>query len=201
LRTYLAGDFTVGSHRDGYPTEDFLLGEERPKALMYDTKPNYWRHISVLGAYPQEEPSEDGTAAFRHARSSSSPFWGPSYLSSAPLANVVRLQVFHASNGSDRPLCRGILLEYENGAQRALGECRYGVDPTETWSRPTSICVMEMTVPRQSGNGTRTVMHVSGASSCSHKHDDDGWACFAMVGNLEFWFDTEEASMTILVDD
>ena len=44
----------------------------------------------------------------------------------APLDNIVRIDVFH-ERGSD--LCRGLLLEYANGGQRLVGDCRIGADP------------------------------------------------------------------------
>jgi len=156
--------------------------------------------MSVFGAYPRKTPSGDKIAAFRHPRSSSAPFQD-AYLSSAPLESVVRLQVFHAGDGGDGSLCRGILLDYENGAQRALGQCRYNVDPTETYSQPAFICILETTTPPRPGwNKQRQAVRVEGACG-EHGHDGDGWTCFTMEGNLEFWFTGEEASLTIMVDD
>ena len=45
----------------------------------------------------------------------------------------------------DNGLCRGILLCYENGGERAVGQCRIHVDRSLSVLRPTRVCVRDTT--------------------------------------------------------
>ncbi|KAL7944595.1 hypothetical protein V8C42DRAFT_325295 [Trichoderma barbatum] len=62
----------------------------------------------------------------------------PVFMSSAPLEHVVCLRLY---TDEDVGICRGILLEYENGAQRTLGECRIGLDLERAYLRPVCIYI------------------------------------------------------------
>ncbi|KAL6910158.1 hypothetical protein GGI43DRAFT_389463 [Trichoderma evansii] len=61
------------------------------------------------------------------------------YNSYAPLERVVKAHVF-TDNEADR--CRGILLEYEDGMKRALGQCRLGFDHAQCYENPTTFCYL-----------------------------------------------------------
>ena len=59
--------------------------------------------------------------------------------SAAPLDNVALAKVFHQEG---RSYCRGLLFVYQDGAQRALGDCRVGVDPYETYETPRTLYIL-----------------------------------------------------------
>jgi len=55
-------------------------------------------------------------------------------LSWAWLSDVAAAWVYLSPQ--DKRICRGILIEYGNGAQRALGQCRVNHDPCERYDAP-----------------------------------------------------------------
>lgn len=57
-------------------------------------------------------------------------------VSSASLEGILNVHVF---SDKQRNLCKGILIEYEDGSKRALGQCRLGWDSVTSWRRPLSI--------------------------------------------------------------
>ncbi|KAL2017530.1 hypothetical protein VTK56DRAFT_2022 [Thermocarpiscus australiensis] len=131
------------------------------------------------------------------------------YYSSAPLKDVVHVRVFcHEQTG----FCRGILLGYENGAQRALGECRVGVDRVTVYARPVLICFrnsLENSEPR--AREAFKLVTVECTSSAEHSHRDEGWECCSLPSalplevplafqfHLAFWFTHEEAILDTFV--
>lgn len=139
------------------------------------------------------------------------PSWKASF-SSAPLEKVTRAQVFSCP---ETGFSRAILFDYENGAQRAVGDCRIGVDPFVTYMKPSRICFLAKNYP-QAENGSdsapRTsetesghvqdeelVMIASGSESESeHSHEEDGWACHGMRGDLHFWFKKDKFKLEVI---
>ena len=57
--------------------------------------------------------------------------------STASLANVVRATTYYRRGSL---ACSGIVLEYKNGGQRAVGECRVGHQDTNTQITPRYLC-------------------------------------------------------------
>ena len=99
----------------------------------------------------------------------------------------------------------GILLEYENSAQRSLGQCRIGIDPVKYCTKPSRICLLRrlysqvgITVKLQA-----TTVRITDGDECEHSRDgneDDSWTCFSMCGELEFWFSDKETKLAVIVD-
>jgi hypothetical protein len=99
--------------------------------------------------------------------------------SSASLEAVKFAAVF-LQEGST--LCRGVLFEYDNGAQRAVGECRIGVQASTTYATPSVLCVFGE--PELASEAVT----VEFAKSDHHHEDAGGWDCYPMSGVLNFWF-------------
>lgn len=195
----LAGDVSVG-RRLSPGARNFLLGEIPPRALIYDIAT--MDTISVVGAYPGAERGRRSTTPLVpfHSPCPSAPF-PDAYFSAAPLENVARLQVFSDSN--DTRLCKGILLEYRNGAQRALGQCRHQVDPAESCTEPAYICVLHFTYsPPPSSAPELRAARVKSSQRSGHDHgSEQGWVCFTMEGTLKFWVSTEESDLSVAIDE
>lgn len=118
--------------------------------------------------------------------------------SSAPLMNVTRIHVFeNRAHG----YCKAILLEYENGAQRAVGNCRLGVDPAKTYLNPSHICYRLGSVLSQPEK--HRLLWVDTGSECAHTHDEDaqGWVCSVMEGHLKFMFAGNISRIAIVEDE
>lgn len=130
---------------------------------------------------------------FRHIRPGGEPPFKRAYFSSAPLEGVTRVHTFE---DKDDKFCQGIILEYANGAQRALGQCRFGLDPVSTVTNPSEICLAEYEYhpngpvqPRQLPTRMR-VRFFSDDDYKRHKTHDGKtiWKSFPVKGAIELWF-------------
>jgi hypothetical protein len=119
------------------------------------------------------------------------------YHSYAPLEGVRQVRVFYEDDGIH---CAGMLFEYENGGQRALGQCRVHVARSRTYERPSSIAYAH----------TYTVIHVAVAGLPTYHHrvrvhfdglpEDvvlDEWWHVAMEGTVDFWFKHDQVVMSV----
>ena len=164
-----------------------------PDVLVYDTTERY--HVSYLAAYPRggEKPSSSLGETHPFDRPQSAiPFRMANY-SSASLEGVVRARTFLRQNDD----CRAIVLEYSNGSQRAMGDCRLGIDPVEIWNTPTCICIFKTTYNPRPLAVALQVVKVR-FSEREHQHTEPGWTCHAMRGNIEFWYTHDETCIGIL---
>lgn len=148
--------------------------------------------ISAMSAYPNESSEITPFARFSKA-----PFQEACF-SSAPLDGVVLLQIY---SDAETGLCRGILAEYSNGSQRALGECRIGVDPVCTYKNPACLCFTQVTRKRPGTSIELKGIKVSSSYQPEHKHDEVGWSCFPMRGTLQLWFTNQQSSLEVIVDE
>ena len=135
----LAGNISIGPWIEEYDTVHVLANP--PTTLIYGR--TEIRKVSAIGAFPKATPGDEGASDFPDIS-------GPdrclvTFLRSevnysfAPLGNVARVEVFH-QEGS--PYSRGLLFVYYDGSQRAVGHCRVGVDPCETYETPRTLCVL-----------------------------------------------------------
>ncbi|RFN55520.1 hypothetical protein FIE12Z_166 [Fusarium flagelliforme] len=87
---------------------------------------------------------------------------------------------------------KGILLEYEDGSQRACGQCRMGVDPVKEYVRPAFICMREVAGTRRRFNIPHYELE---CNMGKHKHGNGrgskGWKCS----------DARTMSITVSCDD
>lgn len=111
------------------------------------------------------------------------PSW---YYSFARLDHIDRVQLFY---NAPTMYCYGILLEYENGAQRALGQCRLQVDPSRTYTKPSLLCFVNLVCKgKVDEEDDLEVVKMQFDDGAEHGHQQENWACFEMVGTLHFWF-------------
>ncbi|KAE8442169.1 hypothetical protein EG329_003757 [Mollisiaceae sp. DMI_Dod_QoI] len=130
FRTKLAGDVSIGPYHSGH-TRDFILSKAPPATLIYNTADI--QPVSTIGAYSKEERICGPITPFSHPTLDEPPFQDACF-SSAPLESVTRVKIFYNEENGH---CRGILFDYDNGAQQALGQCRLGVDPHRTCVKPS----------------------------------------------------------------
>jgi hypothetical protein len=93
--------------------------------------------------------------------------------------------------------CKAILLDYNNGARRALGNCRIGIDRPKTYLRPSQICYL----PAGHASGIRRdipAVRVEAGCDPNHRHKEGGWLCSTMEGVMEFWFSKEQSVVRVL---
>lgn len=181
FRTKLAGDVAVGPCHSG-EYRDHILSSSAPRLLIYNSHP-LTAQATLFGAYPgDQEINSEFSPPWPSGSISEVP--GTAF-SSAPLRDVTRIQVFFDEQNR---ICRAILLDYQNGAQRAVGNCRLGVDPVKTYPSPRRVCFYHPSGLSMNGHLHPVFSReVESGSSSSHSHDEDGWVCAAMEGNLECW--------------
>lgn len=194
----LAGEVCIGpppSQRD----EDFILSKSTPLTIIHNTAESM--PVSTIGAYCGEEKDNAPIAPFKHFAVDDALFLNACY-SIARLEDVCHVSIFRPER---RQHCVGLLLQYKNGAQRALGQCRLGVDRVEHCTYPTHICLYPRFHLRQEPGQEHPmrirVTMVEATAASSHTHEGGRWVCCTMEGDLEFWFSDVAAKLLVTVDE
>ncbi|KAH6851133.1 hypothetical protein B0I37DRAFT_129023 [Chaetomium sp. MPI-CAGE-AT-0009] len=138
VRTALMGDIIVASRfiyrRDAI--KDRCLAISALITMVY-SEPKEGRPIRFFGSRCGPPLDQPLPAPFLIENPGSWPVRGDGYFSWAPLSGVSSTLVFYDQNTG---FCRGILFHYQNGASKAVGQCRLGVDPAESVARPVQLC-------------------------------------------------------------
>ncbi|KPM41177.1 hypothetical protein AK830_g5399 [Neonectria ditissima] len=119
--------------------------------------------------------------------------------SAAPLQDVTRMQIFEDKDGG---FCRGILFDYADGAQRTVGQCKFGVDTINLVTNPSHFCIRSFDSLSQGyyrRGAERTKVVASSSSSHSHGARSIDWKCFTFSGVMEFLFTNDESSIKIVL--
>lgn len=191
IRKRLSGEVAIGRHHNTNshntrPTYGYFLNapDNPPETLVCSIgSSSPFLGTSVIAL--DRDGAQSGTVENPPAYLSDSLYlhWQCSY---APFENVARVRVFYRPSSS---LCMGMLLYYDNGAQRSLGQCRLHVDSSKTYVRPSYISIL--------------ICRASESLSCKVEFDDPGlpeegegtWLHYTMTGTLECRF---SSSSTIL---
>ncbi|KAF5551720.1 hypothetical protein FNAPI_7326 [Fusarium napiforme] len=145
IRTELAGDVVIGPQpRPVSPDLPLVLIKDYtcgviPESLVYGLPPTDGEHMLVGVAARSLEPNAESARRFPGATSSTIMHRCSCALlrTQIPLQGTTRIDVFTCKATG---LCRGMLFGYEDGAQRAVGQCRLGIDNVTTYTNPTRIC-------------------------------------------------------------
>lgn len=194
IRMRLSGETIVGRYidRDNRQISDprnparyaFLINrvEHPPKDLLYNTGANWPKScISIIATCSEQgqngileepwhcPPADHGSQAI-------------DLHSHAPLENIRRVRMFYYSDQSAQ-YCKGMLVDYDDGGQRALGQCRLHVDPSKTFERPSRIAFLRVPGP----HSPRVIVLFDGLPSADDPRLDE-WLYYEMKGTLDFWF-------------
>jgi hypothetical protein len=112
----------------------------------------------------------------------------------ASLENVASVCVYYRPGTG---LCRGILFYYDNGGQRAVGQCRLHVDPCETYKRPSSIALLQWSSSLVAGSGGYPRENTRVRFNGPGRHPGQQWAQYAMTGTLECWFTAQTMKLSV----
>ncbi|KAB5566959.1 hypothetical protein GE09DRAFT_751266 [Coniochaeta sp. 2T2.1] len=199
LRMRLAGDITIGRSQENQGTTfAFIDGQPSIHTIVYDSD-SASGFFMTLYCHQKSLPP---TAVIDSDITPWSDFTDiPDscgvLASYASLLEICRIPVFEdpskrARNKPGRTCCRGLLFEYENGAQRSLGHCRLHVDPVRTYERPQVICFGRTLYMKglpwpelRAWERTR----IACSEDVDHTHDpqDGEWRCFTLIGKLGYW--------------
>jgi hypothetical protein len=121
------------------------------------------------------------------------------FFSSASLEGILNVHVFTVSW---KKLCKGILIEYENGSKRALGQCRLGLDDVQSWHKPLSMHYVPADYDRNvcdliNESRTSRSAQVTFDSESSHvtEHGSLEENHYELKGRLNFWFTFHEVEL------
>ncbi|KAF7551194.1 hypothetical protein G7046_g7786 [Stylonectria norvegica] len=192
VRTALCGDITLGPSFD-VKTSCHMRSSGRGLRLIHNIPEN--GIISILGVESEEEHDVPMSPNFIYPNP---PISGGCLLSSAPLKNVTRVRIFKNDFTGE---CRGVLFEYNNGAQRAVGDCHLGASPDPFYddSCPKWIC-LATTEHDLLETGDSFYSAMVAARSSPHEHSGGGvnWKCFPMKGVMEFWCSEKRQHVKII---
>lgn len=184
------GQFVIGglwpySNMDDESFDDIFLGAN-PSALIYQEH-RYesipYQHLLAC----RSKSAQDNTWKFPGPEIDVVPDKGPLYFGSAPLARTSSTKTFLDPITAS---CRGIIIRYEDGTERALGQCRVGVDPSEICIKPQQIryqIVSWASVDAKLGVNAK----VEFRGETTHEKLPEGWVSANMSGELKCWFNEE----------
>lgn len=196
LRTKLSGNIIIGPSWAplwDHPTESTMFSTGPRSSLIHNVADQNGV-ISIFCAYPRVLES----VHVSHTSSDDSPFVRTAFVSSASLDNVANVQIF---NDERVGLCRGIIIEYKNGLERALGQCRIGLDAMQSLAQPSHICFANVTYYRPNTEFQLLGVRVESTTKPMHEHNGMDWKCHAMESMLEFWLTKDKAKLEIPEND
>ncbi|KAF5551722.1 hypothetical protein FNAPI_7328 [Fusarium napiforme] len=107
----------------------------------------------------------------------------------APAKNVTRADVYYDRRNG---YCKGLLLKYTNSAQRAIGQCRVGIDPFKAYEEPSWFCFRDIyDSESESLEETGSCVVECTTVTNNHKHEPceiDDWQCMRAGAGLYLEF-------------
>lgn len=187
LRLKLAGEVVIGYIHEW--SEEIQLIKQ-PSTLIYERPYRYpIKFIGGLAEYTAV-PEIPGFTPFFHRH----PPRGFTNYSSASLVNVSCVRIYYET---DVKLCEGIILEYLDGSERAIGHCKVGIDQFQECTAPDNLCYAPF-IPKDPSCQEQQLVQVLFSKKNTHEHSGIDWTCCAMEGTLGFWFNEKETKIEIL---
>ncbi|KAH8907737.1 hypothetical protein BR93DRAFT_944718 [Coniochaeta sp. PMI_546] len=197
VRTELIGDVIVGLQTTGH-VKDRSLVASAPVTMVYG-EPLEGRSIRFDALSSQSSKPGCPPLPFRLEDPGPCPL-EYAYFSWAPLRDVASTLAFY---DRDSGFCRGIVLHYENGGCRAVGQCRLQVDPAESVARPVRLYFQatSYTLPwTPMIYKVRVKFKQDVRDKCIDK-DVEGWESQPMQGMVRFWFTGASSFMDVVQND
>lgn len=176
-----------------------MLGNP-PTTLIYNRTET--TKISVIGAFPRAIPKDSSSPVFCFSTPEECPLTAQirstiTYFASAPIQDIILAKVFYPEGGSS---CRGLLFTYRNGAHRALGDCRLGVDPCQTYTDPRFLHTFAVSDRLTYPSIELQLVRVRFSDESTQDDEEEGWSCYKMKGRLHLWFTHEECKLDVVLD-
>lgn len=161
---------------------------------------------TLFGTYPREAYAGDLSPPLSHS-AIADPLIPLDHVQSsvAPLQDVISIQVLEDERKGQ---AIGVLLDYSNGAQRALGNCRLDAIRVKKYWKPSRICYLNFTDDTTGdavgplGSSQQALRHpfITAGDDLDHSHDHDGehWVCNPLRGRLECWFAIDHSSVRVV---
>ncbi|EMT61219.1 hypothetical protein FOC4_g10014268 [Fusarium odoratissimum] len=190
--TKLTGTFLFGPYQCYTDTDD-ASGNE-PPVLVHNVPTK--RVGGSLGIVTEHNFESESLFSFpRYHKDDKDPS-GLRYINTkVPAKDITHANVYYNRRNG---YCKGLLLEYASGAQRAVGQCRIGVDPFKAYGKPSWICYRDICDPETcEETGSCIVECTTGTNSHEREPRDIGdWVCMRPRGGgyLEFACEHKTAS-------
>ncbi|KAH7208007.1 hypothetical protein BKA60DRAFT_611097 [Fusarium oxysporum] len=190
--TKLTGTFLIGPYQCYTDTDD-VSGNE-PSVLVHNVPTK--RVGGSLGIVTEHNFESESLLSFpRYHKDDKDPSGLRCINTEVPAKNITHADVYYNRRNG---YCKGLLLEYANGAQRAVGQCRIGIDPFKAYGKPSWICYRDICDPETcEETGSCIVECTTGTNSHEHEPRDIGdWVCMRPRGGgyLEFACEHKTAS-------
>ncbi|KAL7922270.1 hypothetical protein ACQKWADRAFT_84052 [Trichoderma austrokoningii] len=191
-----SGQSVIGIPPKNLPTIEALhtLAEQRHPTLVYNIP--YKDAIAIFEVGNTFRVITNRT----RADEADEPHLPNACFSSAPLTDVRRAYVFTG----DFKLCKGILIEYNSGLKKALGQCRLGLDSVQEYSEPFILSYATTPyVPKCNRFGTLSKSVYLSFDPQRHLYYHDKklvWEHYPMKGQLSFWFTKHEVFLQVSQD-
>jgi hypothetical protein len=199
VRSKLAGDIILGErHEEEGQVEDRLLAASALVMMVYGEQ-MLGQRVWYFGAHCRAPSAASGVPRpFGQSHPDLSPLSDRAFFSWGPLRGVSSTQVFveHCTG-----TCKGILFHYENGAVRAVGQCRLNTDRTESVAQPTHLVFRTESLSHwQRFRGPLYAVRVRFEREANVNGNDErfkGWTLREMEGILKFWFTHEYSFVAV----
>ncbi|KAI0392002.1 hypothetical protein F5Y17DRAFT_438454 [Xylariaceae sp. FL0594] len=178
-----AGDVIIGSpiQEQGH-VGDYLLCWHPPVTLVYSQVT--LEPIIFLGAYCRSGPPAEPVDWPAHEPKTCPIKDEVMLFSTASLEDLRSVEVFYGADHGGR-YCSGMLLYYKNGACRAVGQCRIGIDSTRKFDKPSRFCFRMEVFGSLVDWGNESHSEVS------------GWSCNPLKGRIECWFSHSSSVISV----
>lgn len=183
----------------------YIIGIPPIKASVYETlyKVAEQQHITLI----HNASCNNGISVIKASTKYEIIAWGiqsdvlplpAAYLSSASLENVLNIYIF-----TDKltKLCKGIMIDYNNGLKRALGQCRLGLDSVQSYKSPLTLSYASISQP---ACGKYQILYKNVYVICDSlnelnlQDEELVWEHHEMKGQLYFWFTAHEVYLQVL---
>lgn len=192
FRTSLLGDFTIGPWNDDPAT--LVYHTSRDSTLVHTTldTSNASPSAAFSHIFPKDTRCKDFSPVPPQSPRSSA--IRASCYSSALLASIRYIWIYLNGEG----LCSGLIIDYKNGGQRALGSCRVGVDPAERCAKLEDTRFRSVMITLESGQDFHGGVKIEICSASDDEEQEPGWTRFREGGMLEMWFDDKTVALTLV---
>ncbi|EXA51634.1 hypothetical protein FOQG_03490 [Fusarium oxysporum f. sp. raphani 54005] len=190
--TKLTGTFLFGPYQCYTDTDD--VSGNGPSVLVHNVPTK--RVGGSLGIVTEHNFESESLLSFpRYHKDDKDPSGLRCINTEVPAKNITHADVYYNRRNG---YYKGLLLEYANGAQRAVGQCRIGIDPFKAYGKPSWICYRDICDPETcEETGSCIVECTTGTNSHEHEPRDIGdWVCMRPRGGgyLEFACEHKTAS-------
>ncbi|OBR09202.1 hypothetical protein CH63R_07967 [Colletotrichum higginsianum IMI 349063] len=187
IRTPHRGNIAIGPYNEEDASQEYAVYTPDRSILVYAIPEH--GPVVFLGAITEGRKC----SGLRPSIPSVSSLPNASY-ASATLTDVTCIWVFRESQTD---FCRGLIVQYANGSEQALGYCRLGYDPTERCADVSQFAFAALECKMENGLSRRIVKVKVSAALRDGGYLGQDWTRCSNGCTLEVWATGTEMVMTV----